>query len=235
MLEKVDLNKSVDKENYKKLREEMDVKLGELQRACKAEKIPVVIVFDGFGAGGKGTQINRLIQALDPRGFDVYACNRPSEDEQMRPFLWRYWIKTPAKGRIAIFDRSWYGRVMVERLEGFCTLEDWQRAYDEINEFERELTDAGAVVLKFWVQIDKDTQLQRFQARENTPEKRWKITDEDWRNREKWDAYQVAVNEMLARTNTENAPWHILESVDKRYARIKAMKIVIHALEQALD
>ena len=124
---------------------------------------------------------------------------------------------------------------MVERLEGFCTLEDWQRAYDEINEFERELTDAGAVVLKFWVQIDKDTQLQRFQARENTPEKRWKITDEDWRNREKWDAYQVAVNEMLARTNTENAPWHILESVDKRYARIKAMKIVIHALEQALD
>ena len=140
----------------------------------------------------------------------------------------------PKTGHIAIFDRSWYGRVMVERLEGFCSPEDWQRAYDEINEFESELTDFGMVVLKFWVHIDKDTQLQRFQERQNDPEKQWKITDEDWRNREKWDAYHQAVEEMLARTNTQNAPWHILESVDKRYARIKAMKTVIRALEQAL-
>ena len=235
MLEKIDLSKRVAKDTYKKGMEEAGEKLGLLQRELKAAGIPVILVFEGMGAAGKGVQINRLIQALDPRGFDVYACNRPTEDEQMRPFLWRYWTKTPAKGRIAIFDRSWYGRVMVERLEGFCSEAEWQRAYDEINEFERELTDAGTVVVKFWVQIDKDTQLARFRERQNTPEKQWKITEEDWRNREKWDAYEEAVDEMLARTSTERAPWHILESVDKRYARIKAMRLVIGAIRQTLD
>ena len=133
-----------------------------------------------------------------------------------------------------MFDRSWYGRVMVERIEGFCREEEWRRAYDEINEFEKELTDSGMVVVKFWVHIDKDTQLVRFKDRENTPEKRWKITEEDWRNREKWDEYETAVNEMLKKTNTKNAPWYILESVDKRYARIKAMKTVIKHIEDAL-
>ena len=135
---------------------------------------------------------------------------------------------------IVIFDRTWYGRVMVERLEGFCTERDWQRAYTEINEFERQLTDWGAVLLKFWIQIDKDTQLQRFEERRDNPEKRWKLSDEDWRNREKWDLYEQAVDEMLQKTSTTYAPWHILESVDKKYARIKALHIVIDALEKAL-
>ena len=138
-------------------------------------------------------------------------------------------------GHIAIFDRTWYGRVMVERLEGFCSENEWQRAYNEINEFEKELSDWGAVIIKFWVQIDKDTQLARFEERQNTPEKQWKITDEDWRNREKWDLYETAVNEMLKKTNTTYAPWHVLESNDKKYARIKALKIVIDAIEAALD
>ena len=154
--------------------------------------------------------------------------------EKARHYLWRFWTRLPKTGHIAIFDRTWYGRVMVERLEGFCSTNDWQRAYNEINEFEKELSQWGAVIIKFWVQIDKDTQLERFTERQNTPEKQWKITDEDWRNRDKWDQYEDAVNEMLQKTSTEYAPWHILESVDKKYARIKALKIVIEELEKAL-
>ena len=150
-------------------------------------------------------------------------------------FFFQLIFKGTKTGHIAIFDRTWYGRVMVERLEGFCSENDWMRAYNEINEFEKELHDWGAVIIKFWVQIDKDTQLARFTDRQNTPEKQWKITDEDWRNREKWDEYETAVNEMIAKTSTTYAPWHILESVDKKYARIKALKIVIHELEKALE
>ncbi len=145
-----------------------------------------------------------------------------------------FWTRLPKTGHIAIFDRTWYGRVMVERIEGFCGTNDWQRAYNEINEFEKELVDWGAVVIKFWVQIDKDTQLARFKERENTPEKRWKITDEDWRNREKWEEYESAIDEMMQKTSTAYAPWHVLESVDKKYARIKALKIVIEELEKVL-
>ena len=215
--------------------EEAGEKLGLLQRELKAAGIPVIVVFEGMGAAGKGVQINRLIQALDPRGFNVYACNRPTEDEQMRPFLWRYWTKTPAKGRIAIFDRSWYGRVMVERIEGYCGEDDWKRAYGEINEFEKELADYGTIVLKFWIHIDPETQLERFELRQNTPEKQWKITDEDWRNREKWPLYETAVEEMLQKTSTAYAPWHIIESVDKKYARIRVLQIVTDALEQAVN
>ena len=140
----------------------------------------------------------------------------------------------PKDGHIAIFDRTWYGRVMVERLEGFCSENNWKRAYNEINEFEKELSDWGAVIIKFWVQIDNATQLARFTERQNTPEKQWKITDEDWRNRSKWDEYEKAIDEMLQKTSTQNAPWHILESADKRYARIQAMKIVIDQLEKVL-
>lgn len=156
----------------------------------------------------------------------------PEPHEKARHYLWRFWNRLPKSGHVTVFDRTWYGRVMVERLEGFCSENDWQRAYVEINEFEKELSDWGAVIVKFWVQIDKDTQLARFKERENTPEKRWKITDEDWRNREKWDLYENAVNEMFAKTNTTYAPWHILESNDKKYARIKALKILIDAIEE---
>ena len=159
----------------------------------------------------------------------------PEPHEKARHFLWRFWTRLPKSGHVAIFDRTWYGRVMVERLEGFCSENDWQRAYNEINEFEKELHDWGAIVIKFWVQIDKDTQLERFTLRQNTPEKRWKITDEDWRNRDKWDDYETAVDEMLEKTNTSFAPWHILESNNKKYARIKALKIVIKAIEDKLE
>ena len=155
-------------------------------------------------------------------------------DELHRQYLWRFWTRLPKDGHIAIFDRTWYGRVMVERLEGFCSENDWKRAYNEINEFEKELSDWGAVIVKFWVHIDKDTQLARFNDRQNNPEKQWKITDEDWRNREKWDQYETAVDEMLQKTSTVYAPWHILESVDKKYARLKALRIVIEEIEKAL-
>lgn len=167
--------------------------------------------------------------------YEVHPIASPEPHEKARHYLWRFWTRLPKTGHIAIFDRSWYGRVMVERLEGFCTENDWMRAYNEINEFEKELHDWGAVIIKFWVQIDKDTQLERFNERQNTPEKQWKITEEDWRNREKWDQYETAVNEMITKTSTTYAPWHILESVDKKYARIKALRIVIEELEKALD
>lgn len=234
LLKDVKLDKSMDEESYRKALKRCRKKLGKLHNELYRKQVPVVIAYEGWDAAGKGGNIKRLSSALDPRGCEVLPIASPTPDELHRQYLWRFWTRLPKTGHIAIFDRSWYGRVMVERLEGFCTEDDWKRAYDEINEFERELTDAGAVVIKFWVQIDKDTQLERFRERENTPEKRWKITDEDWRNREKWDAYEEAVNEMLQKTNTRNAPWYILESVDKRYARIKAMETVIQALEEVL-
>ncbi len=234
LLSEVPLDKTIDKEKYDKQLKKLRKRLAQLHNELYRKKIPVVVVYEGWDAAGKGGNIKRLTSGLDPRGYEVLPIASPTPDELARHYLWRFWTRLPKTGHIAVFDRSWYGRVMVERLEGFCTEADWRRAYDEMNEFERELTDAGMVVLKFWVQIDKDTQLERFTLRQETPEKQWKITDEDWRNREKWDDYEAAVNEMLARTSTENAPWYILESVDKRYARIKAMKLVIHAIEEAL-
>ena len=159
----------------------------------------MIITYEGWDAAGKGGNIKRITGALDPRGYEVHPIASPEPHEKARHYLWRFWIRLPKDGHIAIFDRTWYGRVMVERLEGFCTENDWKRAYNEINEFEKELSDWGAVIIKFWVQIDKDTQLARFTERQNNPEKQWKITDEDWRNREKWDLYEEAVDEMLKR------------------------------------
>ena len=159
----------------------------------------------------------------------------PTPDELARHYLWRFWTRLPRSGHVTIFDRSWYGRVMVERIEGYCGEDDWKRAYGEINEFEKELVDYGTIVLKFWIHIDPETQLERFELRQNTPEKQWKITDEDWRNREKWPLYETAVEEMLQKTSTAYAPWHIIESVDKKYARIRVLQIVTDALEQAVN
>lgn len=220
----------VYKSELKKLQKE----LRNLHNRLYRKGIPVIIAYEGWDAAGKGGNIKRLSACLDPRGYTVHPIASPLPPEKNRHYLWRFYNRLPRTGHIAIFDRTWYGRVMVERLEGFCSEKDWQRAYLEMNEFERDLTDWGAVVIKFWVQIDKDTQLARFTDRQNTPEKQWKITDEDWRNREKWDLYEVAVNEMLEKTSTTYAPWHILESVDKQYARIKALKIVIEELKKAL-
>lgn len=234
LLSEVPLDKTISDEDYKKELKQLRQRLGELHNRLYRKKVPVIIAYEGWDAAGKGGNIKRITSALDPRGYEVHPIASPEPHEKARHYLWRFWTRLPKTGHIAIFDRTWYGRVMVERLEGFCSENDWKRAYHEINEFEKELHDWGAVIIKFWVQIDKDTQLERFTERQNTQEKQWKITEEDWRNRDKWDQYEQAVNEMIAKTSTTYAPWHILESVDKKYARIKAMKIVVEELEKAL-
>ena len=233
-LSEIALDKCLTEEEYKEQLRGLQHKLGELHYRLYRKKVPVIIAYEGWDAAGKGGNIKRITEALDPRGYEVHPIASPEPHEKARHYLWRFWNRLPKTGHIAVFDRTWYGRVMVERLEGFCSTNDWQRAYNEINEFEKELSDWGAVIIKFWVQIDKDTQLERFEERQNTPSKQWKITEEDWRNREKWDAYEEAVDEMLQKTSTAFAPWHILESVDKKYARIKALRIVVEELEKAL-
>ena len=229
----IPLNKEISDEDYKKQLDELQDELRDLHYKIYRRKIPVIIAYEGWDAAGKGGNIKRITGALDPRGYVVNPIASPEPHEKARHYLWRFWNRLPKTGHIAIFDRTWYGRVMVERLEGFCSENDWQRAYNEMNEFEKELSDWGAVIIKFWVQIDKETQLARFTERQNTPEKQWKITDEDWRNREKWDLYEGAIDEMIQKTSTTFAPWYVLESNDKKYARIKALKIVIDALKKA--
>ena len=226
--------KTMEEEEYKTELKRLQSHLGELHNRLYRKRIPVIIAYEGWNAAGKGGNIRRITEALDPRGFEVHPIASPEPHEKARHYLWRFFTRLPRTGHIAVYDRTWYGRVMVERLEGFCSENDWKRAYNEINEFEKELSDWGAVIIKFWVHIDKETQLERFTLRQNTPEKQWKITDEDWRNREKWDAYESAVDEMIQKTSTVYAPWHILESVDKKYARIQALKIVIEELEKVL-
>ena len=189
LLADIALDRSIEKKDYSRKLGKLQKELASLHNKLYRRKLPVIIAYEGWDAAGKGGNIKRLTSALDPRGFEVHPIASPEPAEKNRHYLWRFWNRLPKDGHIAIFDRTWYGRVMVERLEGFCTANDWQRAYNEINEFEKELYDWGAVIIKFWVQIDKDTQLARFTDRQNTPEKQWKITDEDWRNREKWDLY----------------------------------------------
>lgn len=236
LLKDIDLKgKTLTEEEYDKKLDDLQDELSQLHYKLYRKKIPVIIAYEGWDAAGKGGNIKRITGALDPRGFEVQPIASPEPHEKARHFLWRFWTRLPKTGHIAIFDRTWYGRVMVERIEGFCSENDWQRAYNEINEFEKELTDWGAVVIKFWVQIDKRTQLKRFKERQATPEKQWKITDEDWRNREKWNQYEQAIDEMIQKTSTEFAPWYILESVDKKYARIKALEIVVEELKKACE
>ena len=234
-LSEVDLSPAISDEEYKTELKRLQKRLSELHNIIYRKKIPVILCYEGWDAAGKGGNIRRVAYPLDPRGFDVHPIASPLPHELNRQYLWRFWTRLPRTGHIAIFDRTWYGRVMVERLEGFCSEKDWKRAYNEINEFERQLTDWGAVLLKFWIHIDPETQLARFNERQNTPEKQWKITEEDWRNREKWPQYEEAVDEMLQKTSTENAPWFIIESNDKHYARIKALRIIVDALEKACN
>ena len=231
----VDLSKSLTDEEYREQLKPLQKRLAELHNVIYRKKIPVILCYEGWDAAGKGGNIRRVARPLDPRGFDVMPIASPEPHELARQYLWRFWTRLPRTGHICIFDRTWYGRVMVERIEGFCSEDDWKRAYNEINEFERQLTDWGAVVLKFWIHIDQDTQLQRFNDRQSNPEKQWKLTEEDWRNREKWPIYEEAIDEMLQKTSTKNAPWVIIESNDKKYARIKALTIVIDALEKAIE
>lgn len=235
MLEKIDLSKKVDKKTYRRVMDEAEEKLGLLQRECKDAGIPVILVFEGMGAAGKGVQINRLIQALDPRGFDVYACDRPTEDEQMRPFLWRYWTKTPAKGRIAVFDRSWYRSVQVDRFDGLTPEDKLGDAYQDILSFEKQLCDDGTVIMKFFLYIDKDEQKKRFKKLEGSKETSWRVTDEDWNRNKDFDWYLKMNEEMLEKTDTDYAPWVIIEAVDKDYAALKIVSSVMDRLEYELE
>lgn len=225
---------STCEEDYNKQLHHAQNKLKKLHNYIYLNKIPLVIGYEGWDAAGKGGNIRRLAAALDPRGYEVIPIASPTPPEKERQYLWRFWQNLPKDGHITIFDRTWYGRVMVERVEGFAAPEEWQRAYREINEFEYELHKWGAIILKFWLHISKEEQLRRFEDRQNTPSKQWKITDEDWRNREKWDAYEVAVNDMLRLTSTDFAPWTIVESEDKKVARIKVLETVIAAIEERL-
>ena len=234
VLKKVDLSKKLDRETYEKKLEELQKKLTLLHSEIYAKRIPVVLAFEGWDAGGKGGAIKRLTRALDPRGYTVNPTSSPNDIERAHHYLWRFWTKMPKDGHIAIFDRTWYGRVMVERIEGFCTTQEWQRAFKEMNQMEQQLVNHGAIVIKFWMHIDKEEQERRFKERQETPDKQWKITDEDWRNREKWELYEQAVDEMMVRTSTVNAPWVIVEGNDKLYARIKVLETVVDALEKRL-
>lgn len=234
ILSKADLSLSYTKEEYKEHLKVLQKKMEKLHGELYRRRIPMVLGFEGWDAGGKGGAIKRLTEHMDPRGYVVHPTASPNDIERAHHYLWRFWNDMPKAGHVTIFDRTWYGRVMVERIEGFCTKKEWQRAYKEINDMERDLYDAGAIVMKFWMQIDKDEQERRFKARQENPEKQWKITDEDWRNREKWDQYEEAVNEMLIRTSTPYAPWIVVEGNDKYHARIKVLETVVRALEERL-
>lgn len=234
ILNKADLSLAYTKEEYKEQLSKLQKKIEKLHGELYRRRIPVVLGFEGWDAGGKGGAIKRLTEKMDPRGYVVHPTASPNDIEKAHHYLWRFWVDMPKAGHVTIFDRTWYGRVMVERIEGFCTKSEWQRAYKEINDMERDLTDDGAIVLKFWMHIDKNEQERRFKARQENPEKQWKITDEDWRNREKWELYEEAVNEMILRTSTKNAPWIVVEGNCKYYARIKVLKTVIKAIEAKL-
>jgi AMP-polyphosphate phosphotransferase len=235
MLEKVDLSLSLPRDKYKKQLERLQNRLHLLAYQVYVQRRPVVMVFEGWDASGKGGAIKRLTARLDPRGYIVYPIAAPAGDDKARHYLYRFWRRLPETGQIAIFDRSWYGRVLVERVEGFCKEAEWTRAYTEINQFERQLLDFGALLFKFWMHLSQEEQLRRFKEREQVEYKAWKLTDEDWRNREKWEEYERAAEDMLLKTSTREAPWTIVEANDKPYARIKVLKTVVDRLKRELD
>ncbi len=199
------------------------------------ERIPVVIAFEGFDAAGKGGAIKRVCENLDPRGYRVYPSSAPTDEEKAHDWLWRYWRGIPKRGHFSIFDRTWYGRVLVEPIEGLLSKEDYTEAFGQINEFENQLVQFGTVLVKFWMNVSPEEQARRFQEREADPLKHWKITDEDWRNREKRDAYVVAADRMFKETSTKDAPWTIIDGDDKYYARITVMEAIIKAITASLS
>jgi polyphosphate kinase 2 (PPK2 family) len=234
MLEKVDLSLRLSRAEYEKQVDRLQNQLHLLGYQVYLQKRPVMIVFEGWDAAGKGGAIKRLTERLDPRGYVVYPIAAPAGDDKVRHYLYRFWRRLPEAGQIAILDRSWYGRVLVERVEGFCSEAAWQRAYSEINQFERELNDFGAILFKFWMHISQAEQLRRFKEREHTNYKAWKLTEEDWRNRGKWEDYERATEDMLLKTSTHPAPWTIVEANDKLHARVKVLKTVVNKLKQEL-
>lgn len=233
-LSEIDPQVDIEKGEYKDKLKKYQKELRGLEHELYLRRVPLIVMYEGWDAAGKGGSIRRLAQSMDPRGYEVIPVSAPDSTERAHHYLWRFWKKIPKAGHIAIFDRTWYGRVLVERVEGFAKEEQWRRAYDEINETEKEFTNFGGVIVKFWLQIDKDEQLRRFKEREETPHKRWKLTEEDWRNREKRGVYEEALAEMFERTHTQHAPWTVVEGNNKHFARIKALKTVIDSLKKVL-
>jgi polyphosphate kinase 2 (PPK2 family) len=234
VFQRVDLTKNLSRAEYERQLDPLQQKMRALEHQIYTHRVPVVVVLEGWDAAGKGGAIRRLTAKLDPRGFEVISISAPNDDERAHHYLWRFWRHVPKDGHMAIFDRSWYGRVLVERVEGFCAEVEWRRAYQEINDFERQLASHGAVLIKIWLHLDKKTQLGRFREREHTGYKRWKITGEDWRNRKKWPRYEEAAAEMIERTSISQAPWVLVPAVDKYYARVTVLREVSKAVEQAL-
>ena len=234
VLDHVDLGRALDKAEYKEQLHHYQARLNELTWQAWRDRRSCVLVFEGWDAAGKGGTIRRLVSAIDARLYRVLPIAAPSDEERAHHYLWRFWRQIPRDGRVTVFDRSWYGRVLVERVEGLAADAQWRRAYQEINEFEQQLVDHGTVLAKFWLHISPEEQLARFKAREQTPYKQHKISDEDWRNREQWDAYKAAVNEMVVRTSTEFAEWTLVPANDKRFARVQVIKTVCERLAAAL-
>lgn len=235
MLEQIDLSKILERADYKSFKSELELKLSQIQQQVRTAQIPVMIVFEGWDAAGKGTLINRLILALDPRSYSVHPINPPTKEEKLRPFLWRFWTKTPERGRVAIFDRSWYGRVLVERVDKVVKKKIWKQAYAEINTFEKQLVNDGTVIIKFFLHISKKEQKKRFIKLEKNPATEWKVTDDDWKHHEQYKKYAEVIEEMLEKTDTEVAPWTIVEAHDRRYATVKIFRTVISAIERRLE
>jgi polyphosphate:AMP phosphotransferase len=235
LLDQLDLSQKLDRDEYKAELKRYQQEINELSWKAYKQKRSTVLVFEGVDAGGKGGAIRRITSAVDARLYRTMSVAAPTDEEKAHHYLWRFWRLIPRAGHIIIYDRSWYGRVLVERVEGFAKESEWRRSYSEINEFEEELVESGSILLKFWLQVSDEEQLRRFKDREATPYKQYKITDEDWRNREKWPQYKAAVNEMVARTSTEYAPWTLVEGDDKPYARIKVLRTVCDKLRETLD
>jgi polyphosphate kinase 2 (PPK2 family) len=231
----LDLSLHLPDKNYKAELGRLQGRLSALSRDPRFKTRSLVLAFEGADAAGKGGAIRRITAAMDARQFQVIPVAAPTEEERAQPHLWRFWRHLPRHDHMTIFDRTWYGRVLVERVEGFCSPADWQRAYSEINDFEHELVESGVIVLKFWLQISQEEQLRRFKEREQIAFKRFKITAEDWRNRDKWEAYQLAICDMVERTSTGEVPWTLVEANDKNYARVKILRTLCERLEQALE
>ncbi len=234
MLEKIDLTRSLPKEEYKRLIPRLQRRLYDLEKTSWDAKIPSIIVFEGWDAAGKGTAINLLTSRLDPRGFKLYPIQAARTFETHLPWLWRFWLKIPNYGEMAIFDRSWYGRVLVEREEGLTPVQEWRKGYRDIVDFERTLADDGYVIIKFFLHISKKEQKRRFKKLEKDPLKSWHVQPEDWEHHRKYGQYLLAFEEMLERTDTEWGPWTIVEATDRRWARVKIFQTIIQRLEEAL-
>lgn len=235
VLSDLDMSKSLEREAYREKLARYQSRLSLLQRTARERRISTILVFEGWDAAGKGGAIRRMVAALDARDYQVISITKPTDEEYAHHYMWRFWRHLPRGGRFTIFDRSWYGRVLVERIEGFATEREWRRAYAEINDFERQLVNHGIVLAKFWIHITPEEQEKRFEIRRVLPYKRWKLTPEDWRNRNRWRDYELAVHDMVERTSTHIAPWHIVEGNDKRFARIQVLETVCDTLERALE